>query len=120
MYRIGAKDHKDLFQYLDYREKGGYTRELTTAICENGKSVRCVVYRATLENDQFLGPDQLEAMAQHIYHSHGPSGANQEYLLRLHDALSDAGLLDAHVRDLAQQVRSLQQKKFLSIKPPSH
>eukprot|EP00013_Stygamoeba_regulata_P007892 CAMPEP_0177680344 /NCGR_PEP_ID=MMETSP0447-20121125/30121_1 /TAXON_ID=0 /ORGANISM="Stygamoeba regulata, Strain BSH-02190019" /LENGTH=231 /DNA_ID=CAMNT_0019189665 /DNA_START=38 /DNA_END=733 /DNA_ORIENTATION=- len=105
-YRVGAAHRKELFAYLDHREKGGYVREVATAYVVDGapldesRSIRCVVYRATPINAQWLGPSTYADMAAQIARSHGPSGPNPEYLFGLQRALVEAQLDDPHVSRL--------------------
>ena len=42
-----------------------------------------LVYRATEENEEYLGERPLPDIAQQIFESVGPSGANKEYLYQL-------------------------------------
>ena len=46
-------------------------------------------------------------MAQHIATSHGPSGANTDYLLQLDEALKSLAIEDDHVAMLPAAVREL-------------
>ena len=45
------------------------------------------------------------AIAAQVRASHGPSGANAEYVLRLAEALRELGGHDPHVQELASLVR---------------
>jgi cation transport regulator ChaC len=84
-----------------HKQKGSKQKENDTLPPSGDVQViRCVVYRATPSNPAWLGPNSYAAMAQHIARSHGPSGSNREYLLRLHHALSVAQLRDPHVSHL--------------------
>lgn len=71
--------------------------------------IRTLVYIGTPDNAQFVGPQDPQALAEHIYRSEGPSGLNRDYLLELEralDALSpDSG--DDHVTDLSNRVRAI-------------
>lgn len=97
----------DTFAHLDVREKNGYLRFFTPLRFHNGQQVEGLVYVASEANAAFLGPASLTDMARHIAFSHGPSGANADYLLQLDDALAELGAPDAHVAELAIQVRQL-------------
>jgi cation transport protein ChaC len=68
------------------------------------------VYIGTPENDQFTGPQDPQALAEHIYQSFGPSGSNKEYLLCLESSLDglSRGSGDGHVKDLAERVRAIE------------
>lgn len=111
-YRIRADKVDEVKEYLDIREINGYTIHYTPfhpAAAADGGPIRTLVYIGTPDNDQFVGPQDVQALAEHIYRSHGPSGPNIDYLLSLHDALEglspESG--DEHVTDLAQRVRLL-------------
>lgn len=98
------------FEHLDHREKNGYLRFFTGLTfsedpAPDGEgSVQGLVYVATPDNAAFLGPAPLAEMADQIARSHGPSGANADYLLQLSAALQALGVTDDHVRELADQV----------------
>ena len=92
---------------LDHREKGGYAR-LDVPLHVPDMAVRtAIVYVATPENPNYLGPAPLSEIAGQVLASRGPSGSNLEYVLRLSEALSTMGAEDDCVTDLARIVRSL-------------
>jgi cation transport protein ChaC len=68
------------------------------------------VYIGTPDNDQFMGPQDPQKLAEHILKSEGPSGPNIDYLLSLEAALDglspESG--DEHVKDLSNRIRELQ------------
>lgn len=68
-----------------------------------------MVYIGTPDNDQFTGPQDVQALADHIHRSEGPSGLNRAYLLGLDDALRELGPEggDEHVTDLSERVRAI-------------
>lgn len=71
--------------------------------------IKCLVYIGLPDNPQFLGPQDPQALAEHIVQSRGPSGENIDYLFQLERALEDldeeSG--DEHVRDLAERCRRI-------------
>jgi len=86
---------------------------------------RAVVYIGTHDNPAFVGPmKSIDALAQHIYQSRGPSGENKEYafvggmrtnsryLYQLAEALRELSpeSKDRHVWDLEEKVRELERK----------
>lgn len=82
---------------------------------ESGKPVvaRAVVYIGTHENPAFVGPmESIDALAQHIYQSRGPSGENKDYLYQLAEALRELSpeSKDRHVWDLEEKVRELERR----------
>jgi cation transport regulator ChaC len=54
--------------------------------------------------------ESIDALAQHIFKSRGPSGENKDYLYQLADALRDLNpqSKDRHVWDLEEKVRELE------------
>ncbi|MEP5763159.1 MAG: gamma-glutamylcyclotransferase [Halieaceae bacterium] len=88
---------EEVFEHLDHREKNGYQRIDTPMQLVDGRLVAATVYIADEDNHAFLGPDSLPAMAEQIRRSHGPSGANREYLLKLARSLRTLDIVDEHV-----------------------
>ncbi|MBF0279952.1 MAG: gamma-glutamylcyclotransferase [SAR324 cluster bacterium] len=108
-YRIEEKNLDSIFSYLDYREKGGFSRYLLdfheSDDCE--VSCRVYVYVADPDNPEYLGPAGDTEIARQIHRSTGPSGPNIEYLMRLSEKLRSIGVMDEHVFELERQVRML-------------
>lgn len=94
------------FEHLDHREKNGYLRLFTPMTFTGGEMAEGLVYVAGPDNAAFLGPATLAEMADQIARSHGPSGANADYLLHLADALDELGAVDDHVFTLSRLVRA--------------
>ncbi|KAG2036177.1 ChaC-like protein [Suillus americanus] len=104
-YTIDPEYEAEVRDYLDYREKDGYTMEtLHVYTIENGIEKiaiqdvcntlhlsKCYVGRP--DNPSFIGSEPLEDLAQRIWASVGPSGPNkayyfpQEYLYRLAESV---------------------------------
>ena len=97
-YRIGEADRADVLAHLDRREKGGYALE-PVALLMTEQSARCAgfVYIATPDNPNYLGPADDAEIARTVLKSRGPSGPNDEYVLRLAASLRDIGADDPHV-----------------------
>ncbi|MEZ4458577.1 MAG: gamma-glutamylcyclotransferase [bacterium] len=107
-FEVDATTAAQILQDLDVREQGGYER--THAPVYGSDSVvtpKALVYIATPDNPEFLGPDTLENMARQIMSSQGPSGPNLEYLLNLHRALVSYGIHDSHIEELVEATRNL-------------
>lgn len=68
------------------------------------------MYIGTPDNEQFLGAQDPQALAEHISVSIGPSGFNRDYLLELEKALDDLSLEsgDGHIKDLASRLRAFE------------
>ncbi|MEM1417779.1 MAG: gamma-glutamylcyclotransferase [Myxococcota bacterium] len=109
-YEVPQEDRRGVLANLDHREKGGYARHEVTVRGPDGAALvdRALVYVATPENANYLGPAPLEDLAAQVIRSRGPSGPNDEYVLELDAALRALGADDAHVRELAAHVRQLQ------------
>ncbi len=106
-YRIESGNGDEIFDRLAYREKGGYDRitldlHFSTAQAEQ---VSGFVYFANPENPNWLGPAPLPDIARQVRRSHGPSGANIDYVLQLAAALRGMGVEDEHVFALADLVK---------------
>ena len=111
-YLVAAETERAVFGLLDERERGGYARrEIGLSLREEVRegaeavrftSVRGLVYIATAENPNYLGPDALDSIAAQVRSSRGPSGANLEYVLQLKEELLRMGAEDAHVFALAE------------------
>ena len=92
-YRVNAA----VFDQLDVREKNGYLC-FTTELAFEGDSLGTGhVYIATPGNEAWLGEADEQAIAREIAGAAGPSGPNDEYLLRMADALRALGEDDPHI-----------------------
>jgi cation transport protein ChaC len=126
-YHIPAEHAAEMIEYLDIREAGGYSAQYTTFNVagathqqDNGATpdkLKCLVYIGLPENPQFLGPQEPQALADHILKSRGPSGENREYLFMLEDGLReldptvDLAQIDLHVSDLVRRCRDTEIKQ---------
>lgn len=94
------------YQTVHASPEAGSTPGMPTAI------PRCLVYIGLPDNPQFLGPQDPQALAEHIVKSRGPSGENKDYLYQLEEALNglskESG--DEHVSDLARRCREVEAK----------
>ncbi|KUI67010.1 Putative glutathione-specific gamma-glutamylcyclotransferase 2 [Cytospora mali] len=110
-YRIESEHVEEVKEYLDIREINGYTIHYTPFYPASNPQnpIRTLAYIGTPENDQFVGPQDLQALAEHIYRSEGPSGLNRDYLLGLEKALKELSPEsgDEHVTDLSNRVRMI-------------
>lgn len=106
-YRIDARDSEVVLAELDQREKAGFDRHMLPLL--DGPSgvafAQGLVYVARADNPHFLGPLDERSIAQHVARSHGPSGANREYVERLEVALRELGIVDPHVDEIVRALR---------------
>jgi cation transport regulator ChaC len=111
-FRVEAHNREEVMRNLDYREKGGYALREVALRFQDPRHVpeHGLVYIATEGNPNYLGPAPTHEIAAQVARSHGPSGANVDYVLRLAEALDQIGADDRHVAELAAAVRILLSK----------
>jgi cation transport protein ChaC len=97
---MAYKVEPGVFAHLDHREKNGYLRFMTRMSFANNGQADGLVYIAAPDNAAFLGSAPIPEIAAQIARSSGPSGRNDEYLLKLADALRSLGHNDRHVFDI--------------------
>ncbi|EGX92184.1 ChaC-like protein [Cordyceps militaris CM01] len=111
-YRITPDKVAEVKDYLDIREINGYSIHYTPFQPADSAAppIRTLVYIGTPDNAQFVGPQDPQQLAEHIFRSRGPSGWNKDYLLGLDVALEELSPEsgDEHVADLARRVRALE------------
>ncbi len=114
-YEVAVEDREYVKEYLDYREKQGYTvakvdfwPRCNNSI-ENIEPLKVMVYIATEDNEGYLGPASTEEIAKQIAKSVGPSGKNVEYLLNLAEGMRSIapGEEDMHLFELERIVKQL-------------
>lgn len=106
LYELDPSAAAEVLEGLDVRERGGYERhEVRMSPRDGGPPERALVYIATPDNPNYLGPASLDEIVECVLRSRGPSGPNTEYLLRLDEALARLGLPDPHVHALADRLR---------------
>lgn len=103
VYFVDAPAHELLLE-LDYRERAGYER-VTLEVTTSAGPLVAVTWIAPPGNAYDVGALPLEALAQHMRDSVGPSGRNDDYVLQLERALLELGALDAHVTELSALLR---------------
>ena len=108
-YRVDDAVIEGVIETLEYREKGGYRREVIEISLRDRPPSRVegVVYMATPGNPNYLGPAPLDEIAAQVLRSEGPSGHNVEYVTRLAESLRRMEADDAHVFGLERLVISI-------------
>ena len=108
VYRLPDERIDEILAVLDEREQDGYERTWLPAVStENGCSVRALTWVASHGNPSWVGETAIDELAAHILTSSGPSGSNQEYLLRLHSALERLDIIDEYIASLVRETRRL-------------
>lgn len=120
MYSIDPRHATEVREYLDHREKNGYSPQSVDVYGfekdADGKEKETLVQKETLvyvglpDNEAFVGPSPLPTLAERIFTCQGPSGRNDEYLLNL--AIVTRKLspqsVDSHLFELERRVLQLQ------------
>ncbi|KAI5992246.1 ChaC-like protein [Pisolithus albus] len=116
-YTINPLYESEVRDYLDYREKDGYTLEtLDVYTIEDGidkvivHNAYCYVGRP--HNPSFVGSEPLGDLADRIWRSVGPSGRNKDYLYQLAESVRKLApaSFDSHLFALEDRVRELDDK----------
>ena len=104
-YRLADDERERILRDLDHREKGGYERRTVRFHPEGEEEpVPAVVYVASPENPNYLGPAPLDEIAAQVRLARGPSGPNLEYVLRLAEFLIEVRADEPHVLELARRL----------------
>lgn len=100
---------ESVFDALDYREKNGYQRTTVTLLPEQPSidPFEAIAWVAEPGNFAYLGEASIKAMATQIAASAGPSGRNDDYVFELANALADMGIIDPHIIELEEALRSI-------------
>ncbi|KAK4050020.1 hypothetical protein OIO90_005210 [Microbotryomycetes sp. JL221] len=119
VYRIPEQDSEQIWQYLDHREKDGYTiRKVNVySIDAQGQEIviesNCRVYVGETNNPSFAGGELMSDLAKRIATSEGPSGTNREYLYKLVEAVKQLSKEDdAYLLELERLTKKFEQSDF--------
>jgi len=120
-YTIDPVYASEVRDYLDYREKDGYTIEFVNVYgiengVENISIENAVTYVGRPDNPSFLGSEPLDELAHRIWQSVGPSGRNKDYLYELASSVRKLApeSFDSHLFALETRVRELDKQASLN------
>lgn len=84
-YGIKEEDAAAVLQYLDFRERGGYTQKYCKFYPKNNSepALDVLLYLATTENKNYGGRADINTIVQEVLVAVGPSGPNIDYVLCL-------------------------------------
>lgn len=113
-YEVSEENIEKTLKYLDHREKGGYARD-SVIVYKNIDDPEPVlenvlVYTATETNPDYLGEIDEYLIAKQILSSHGPSGSNLEYFMRLAKSLEEHNVVDEHIVTIEKYIKEIQKE----------
>uniref|UniRef100_A0A0K0EMV4 glutathione-specific gamma-glutamylcyclotransferase n=1 Tax=Strongyloides stercoralis TaxID=6248 RepID=A0A0K0EMV4_STRER len=107
-YHVPEHNVEETIAYLDHRERAGYRSESVTFHPDDGsESFQVLVYIAIPENNPYLSPiKSIDDICDVIISSHGRSGSNLEYALRLADCVRRMAphIKDDHLFDIENEL----------------
>ena len=110
-YKVNHEDVPEVMAYLSHREKQGYTTKTTLFYPSDTSDspFEVLLYIATENNPEYLGPASPSSIAQQILSSAGPSGCNVEYLMELARTMKEIApvIHDEHLFTLEAEVVKL-------------
>ncbi|KAJ8942670.1 hypothetical protein NQ314_009992 [Rhamnusium bicolor] len=110
-YKIKKSDIETVLNHLDFREKGGYERK-TVIFYPKDKELEpfeMTIYLASHNNCNYAGPANIDAIAEQVMNSVGPSGPNIDYVCNLATAMRKLfpNVEDYHLFNLEEKVLNL-------------
>ena len=120
VYTIPSEQVEECLAELDFREKGGYARDVVDVVInQNDNSVKALLYRGTPDNPAFWSRPLLDLSfaAATMAVSIGPSGKNCDYLFQLDEFMRDPAVShlstnEDHVVDTRTSYLSTMAKEF--------
>ena len=104
---LGDRDR--VLAYLDHREKCGYERHFFQVKADSGEILEALSYVGSQSLESYVGPEDEIRTAAVIRRASGPSGANLEYLRKLHQVHCELGHTEPHVERLLHLAESYPQ-----------
>ncbi len=106
-YRVDEAVARQIVANLDVREQGGYSQHHVKVHVPGQPSIEgALIYIAEPQNPHWLGDASAAEIVKTIATSVGPSGPNDQYLVRLAQALRQMGADDPHVFELDALLRA--------------
>lgn len=108
-YMVDPREKSQVLAKLRYRERAGFEEHQVDVMCRDGRKVRAVAFVAPHDNENFVGPEPVDAIATRMLESIGASGPNIEYFEQLKCALEEMAqrygvsnevVVDAHILSL--------------------
>ena len=110
VWLVNQEDVTDVIADLDYRERGGYERQIVkvklledTPYHKSGEFADVIVYRGSVTNPNFK-VNSHNIAADIIAAAHGKSGPNAEYIFNLVNFMTSNNLEDEYIKRLAHDV----------------
>ena len=110
-FKVRNADVPEVMAYLNKREKdsGGYTTKQVLFHPSDNCNIspfEVLLYIATEDNPEYLGPAPASSIAEQIVNSAGPSGCNVEYLMELARSMKEIAPVyyDEHLFTLEAEV----------------
>ncbi|CAH1792105.1 unnamed protein product [Owenia fusiformis] len=118
---VGHAQIEQALKHCSHRELelGGYIVKIQPFQIKNSTNVIPVlVYMATPANQHYLGPASIDALAEQVTNSEGPSGHNIEYVCRLadwarHECPEEN---DQHLLQLDEKIRQICQERKICMR----
>lgn len=123
-WHIDPSKSCEVRQYLDDREKFGYTPQSVNVYQhdEQGNEVVAIedalIYVGLPDNEAFVGPSKsLRDLAEYIYTCEGPSGRNDDYVLKLANACRNlsSDVQDSHLFTLEKLLLELRNRDGIEL-----
>jgi alpha-tubulin suppressor-like RCC1 family protein/cation transport regulator ChaC len=120
VYTIPSEQVEECLVELDFREKGGYARDVIDVVeYQSGNSIKALLYRGTPDNPAFWSRPLLDLSfaAATMAVSIGSSGKNCDYLFQLDEfmqntAVSHSSVYEDHIGDTRTSQLATMAKEF--------
>ena len=109
VHRLPAKSYDEVRAYLRVREidnDGVYEEAVRPIHLDDGRTVEALVYLADRKHRQFAGKLPAAKALRLIRQGHGATGSNLDYVLNTVAHMSELGLRDLPLEELARRAAS--------------